>query len=123
MGRFELRSETTALESHQKNKAIFSRHFIACGTPVQRLKAPDSAWRSRSDSRNCMAVHWGWRAKAARGVAFTFHYQLVRHFDSHNRRKLKLGRESVRRQRFWSLRTIAMQRCSFRQTSPPQDTN
>src|SRR3979490_689570 len=101
MGRFESRSGTTALESHPKNKAIFSRHFIACGTPVRRLKAPDSAWRSRSDSRNCMAVHWGWRAKAAKGAAFIFRFLSVRHFDSHNQRKQKLGRESVRLQRFW----------------------
>jgi len=65
----------------------------------------------------------GLESQSGQGSCFYFSLSLVRHFDSHNQRKLKLGRESVRRQRFWLIETIAMQPCSFRQTSPPQDTN
>jgi len=61
-----------ARESHPKNKTIFSRHFIASGSPAQLLKVPDSAWRSLSDLRNCMAVRWGSIAKAAWEAVFYF---------------------------------------------------
>jgi signal transduction histidine kinase len=63
-----------------------------CDRPAEPSKAPDLGWRSLSGSRNCMAVHWGWRANPVRGAAFTFPYRLDRPPDNHKHGKLNLRR-------------------------------